>query len=508
MVSDRMAPCFLAVASAFYLMAMPKRTSECRPKQVCFWPREGLGAGTGPLLDLLRKAPWLLQLLTPDDQKALSATSRSFREYFIAQVKVITVSSDEEVALAIKKQWPAFTMVIHNSHFAFVYDFYRGLPERVLAVVKVLTLCDRKEATIFMLRPKHSPASDAALAKQAAKQLLQQLSARRPQLRHFTLIKVELPVVSLAILATLNTSEWPLLTDLNLSDSDLGAQGVKFLVRTRYPMLQRLNLSWNRLDAKATALLAQGNWPYLRELQLSFNYSLDGKAMANLAAAQWPLPRLILSGVPITDTMANGLAQLQLSHLTSLFLDQTSLTAAAMSQLASADLPVLRHLTLSHNWLGTEAMSHMKTIHMPELKRLDLTRARVDAKGACWLVQSALPLLSDLQLSRNRLDATGVRHLAQGDWPNLRHMSLHRNPFYQSGGKELVKGNWPELSSLRLSLWMLNRDSAMMVGLEPNTVLELKFTAASKYVHNEYLCRNVAQISSSCWPTLENIQVA
>ena len=121
------------------------------------------------------------------------------------------------------------------------------------------------------------------------------------------------------------------------------------------PVLQHLNLSHTCIDAEATALLAQGNWPLLRELQLRSNLSLDGEAMAHLSAAHRLLWRLVVSHLPITDSMANGVAKLQLSHLTSLYLKKTNLTAAAMSQLALADLPVLRYLMLSQNHLDAEA---------------------------------------------------------------------------------------------------------------------------------------------------------
>ena len=447
--------------------------------------------------------------MTDDAQKALAATSRGFRRCFIAQVKVITVASEEDFAFAIKLKWPVLMMVIlqHDTKSNFYrYGFSRTQSARVLAHIEVSTLCNRKEATIFILRPQDSPTSDAALAEQAAEQMLQQISAKWPQLRQFTLSHVRPHALGLAILAKLTKCDWSLLTDFAFTSSKLGTQGVSCLVQAHCPILRQLNLSENCLDAEAAAVLAQGNWPLLRELQLGFNPSLDGQAMTHLSAAHWPLQRLVMYNLPVTDTMANGLAKLQLSHLTSLFLNKTNLTAKAVSELASADWPVLRYLTLSQNHLDAETVQHLTRMHMPVLKVLDLTHAKINTLGAYWLVQGAWPLLTDLHLSYNRLDANGVQHLVRGAWLQLRYLSLAGNPFGQRGVKALTKGDWPVLSCLNLAVGMLNRDSARVLGLELHKVSELKHAAMPHTA--EYLARNVLQNGNSCWPSLNQILVS
>ena len=398
------------------------------------------------------------------------------------------------------------TLQHHTGSTFYRYGFSCTQPASVLAHIEVSALRDRKEVTIFILRPHNSPASDAALAEQAAEQLLQQLTTKWPQLRLFTLSKVRLPALALAVMATIIKCDCSLLTDLDLSNSNLGAQGISFLIQAHCPVLQQLNLSQNCLDAKATALLAQGNWPLLRELQLSFNRNLDGKAMTHLSAAHWQLQRFLMYEVPITESMAKAFTKLQLSQLTSLFLNKTSLSAAALSQLASADLPVLKYLTLSQNQLDAEAMNHLSRIHLPALKVLDLTHAKIDASGLYWLVQGAWPLLTDLHLSYNRLDANGVQHLAKGAWPHLRYLSLAGNLFGQRGVMELCKGDWPVLSCLNLSLGMLNRGSAKVLGLDPNRVSELKHALVPHSV--EYLTRDVLRVGNSCWPSLDKILVS
>ena len=109
-----MTPCFLAVASAFYFILFHRITSGCRHK----WTRQWHGTPNPDLTlsDLLHKALRLPELLTPDAQKASAATSRSFSDRFTAQVKVVTVTSEEDFALAIRRQWPVLAMVTlqHN----------------------------------------------------------------------------------------------------------------------------------------------------------------------------------------------------------------------------------------------------------------------------------------------------------------------------------------------------------------------------------------------------------
>ena len=456
------------------------------------------------LLDLLDKAPRLLELLTPDAQKALSATSRSFHMRFIAQVNVITVTSEADSFLAVQRQWPELAAVILQHYRLpnlYCYNFSGTPPARALAHMWVSTFTEK--ATIFMLRPQHSPASEAAQAEQAAEQLLQQVTTKWPQLNGFALSNVRLHAWGLAMLANLTKVDWSLLREMSLTNCKLNSQGVSFLIQAQCPALRQLDLSQNCLDFEAMALLARGDWPFLTSLELSFNPSLDSKAIAHLSAARWPLERLMMSHLPFTDSMASALAKLQLPHLTSLGLDQTDLTAAAMSQLASADWPVLSDLTLSHSQLDAEAMHHLITMRMPALEALCIMHAEIDALGAYQLAQGGWPRLKDLNLSHNRLDANAVQHLPKGGWPHLQCLALAGNPFAQRGVRDLAKGSWPVLVHLVLDLKMLDRDTALLLGLDPKEMTEMKLSQPLRCV----LARNVLQMSNSCWPSLRQIVV-
>ena len=212
-------------------------------------------------------------------------------------------------------------------------DFYHvddptSWPATVLAQIKLSTLpFNKNQTTIFML----SPAS--VQVEQAAKRLLQQVTTKWPQVGGFLVNNVRLHSLGLAIMASFTKSNWPLLTDLKLTNYKLDSQGTSFLIQGRFPKLKRLDLSQNCLDHEAMALLVRGNWPSLQSLDFGFNPSLNSKAIAHLSATHWPLETLIKSDLSITYSMASALAKLQLPHLMYLGLDQTSMTTAAMSGL-------------------------------------------------------------------------------------------------------------------------------------------------------------------------------
>ena len=129
--------------------------------------------------------------------------------------------------------------------------------------------------------------------------------------------------------------------------------------------------------------------------------------------------------------------------------------------------------------------------------------AEIDALGAYQLAQGGWPRLKDLNLSHNRLDANGVQHLAKGGWPHLQCLALAGNPFAQRGVRDLAKGSWPVLVHLVLDLKMLDRDTALLLGLDPKEMTEMKLSQPLRCV----LARNVLQMSNSCWPSLRQIVV-
>ena len=404
--------------------------------------------------DVLHEVPTLPELLKMDDQKALSAVSRSLRNSFVAKVRVVTVACKADLAL-VNYSWPLLSMVILIED-----DCYLPSPpsDRSLVCVGVSArpvsapilqpfityaeescLCGRT-SKIFMLRPLHTSAS-LAWASLAAQQLGHHLTANWPDLNSFSLTHLKLPALSVAIIAQLAKGNFSSLGYLKLSKCGLAAQSCLHLSQGNWPALEHLELANNGIDAEGMALLAKANWPSLLELELSYNPVLDAKAIAHLSTAKWPLLSLGLSHTLVTAAMAAELSQLQLSNLMTVSLIETGLTAAAVSELARADWAVLKTLQLDHNALDAAAIQHLCRMHMPRLERLSLQYATITDAAAFWLAQGSWPLLTDLRLSHNQLGVEATKHIASAVWPQLKSLGLEENLFDDDGLQQLSKGN-------------------------------------------------------------------
>ena len=66
-------------------------------------------------VEVLHEAPTILEELPPKALKALSATCRSLRTSFCAQVKVISLSNVEEAFKLCCTTWPRLLMVVSDS---------------------------------------------------------------------------------------------------------------------------------------------------------------------------------------------------------------------------------------------------------------------------------------------------------------------------------------------------------------------------------------------------------
>ena len=407
-------------------------------------------------LDIFHEVPTLPELLNMDDQKALSAASRSFCRSFVAKIQLVTVKREQDLAL-VNQSWPLLSMVILRpkrcwSSIDAVLPSGRGLASVCIQV------CGHRYSSewIFMLQPLYTSSSLSASAS-AAQQLAHYLLAKWPTLTSFSLNHLELPAAGMAIIAQLVKADClssRQLDYLNLSHCGLATQDCLILSQGNWPALRTLELTHNRIDAEGMALLAKAKWPILTTFQLSYNPALNAEAMAHLSAAKWPLRRLELSHMPISAALTAELAQLHLSKVTSVTLTSPHI-AAAISELASADWPFLRVLDLGHNALDAAAMQHLCRIRMPALVMLVLSNATINGEGACWLAQGFWPCLHGLNLSHNQLDAEAVRHIASGVWPQLRCLSLQENLFADEGLQQLTKGDWPLLYKLIISLNML-----------------------------------------------------
>ena len=457
------------------------------------------------LLDIFHEVPTLPELLNMDDQKALSAASRSFRRSFVAKIQLVTVKREQDLAL-VNQSWPLLSMVILQlgRHWSGAL-----LPsEWNLACVCVQVGGYRRNSEkIFMLQPLHTSSSLSSPAA-AAQQLALDLLAKWPYLTTFSLNNLELPAAGVTFIAQLIKADCLYLLGvgyLNLSHCGLATQDCLVLSEGNWPALRTLELTHNSIDAVVgMTLLAKGKWTRLTTLHLTYNHPLDAEAMIHLSAANWPLQSLGLSHMPISAALTAELAQLHLSKVTSVTHIRTHI-AAAISEFASADWPFVRVLDLGHNALDAAAMQYLCRICMPNLVRLMLSNATITGEGVCWLAQGSWPCLHGLSLSHNQLDAEAVRHIASGVWPQLRSLSLEENLFADKGLQQLTKGDWPLLHTLVISLNMLRtHNTVTLLGLDTGQVQQLRSHLTLTPSTFETLPRSDERI----WPELTEVQVS
>ena len=70
------------------------------------------------IFDVVQQAPRLLESLTPEGVKALTATCAQLRQDFRSSVTVIQVTNEQDTALLCADKWPSLVMVVTSTTFA------------------------------------------------------------------------------------------------------------------------------------------------------------------------------------------------------------------------------------------------------------------------------------------------------------------------------------------------------------------------------------------------------
>lgn len=405
-------------------------------------------------------------MLSAEARKALSATSRGFRNCFVAQVQVVTVTSREDLDSVLRREWPKLSMVILMNEHTFCTS------ERLLARIVLSEESSKTSADFFLLRPLQAIASDLFWASSAAQQLAHQMTASWPSPDSVELWDVKETAMSTALMAELSKANLSSLASVSFINCQLNSEGLSLLCQARWHALAYIYIAGSPLDAKGMAVLVTGDWPLLSDISFCRTSAVDAQAIGHLSAAQWPLQNINMVSMPVSAAMTADLAQLR--NLTSLTLQDTGLTAAAMLKLTCAEWPGLQRLDLSDNTMGAASMHSLSKAHMPAIQDVKLARAKLTEEGAHSLSQTSWPVLRNLNLSHNEMSSTAVKHIASGVWPQMKDLSVVGNPFGHDGIQHLTKGKWPLLNTLAISLNMLDKhESFSLLGLGTDKKLEL-----------------------------------
>lgn len=155
--------------------------SDCRQRQAQHrLPKHNLQIASVSILDVLRQVPTLPESLTPDAQKAMSATCKSCHARFVAQVEVVTIVRQEDYALVLKRRWPRLRMVLLQDKNTFCSVSH---PSKIFHVY--VQNEGNKRTTVTLLRPLQGLATDLPWTRLAAQQLTHQLQLRWPSMSIF-----------------------------------------------------------------------------------------------------------------------------------------------------------------------------------------------------------------------------------------------------------------------------------------------------------------------------------
>ena len=376
--------------------------SDCRPTQAQHSGSISTNASV-TLLDVLCQVPVLPEKLDAGSQKALSATCKSCRLKFTAQVQIVTVAHEQDCALVFQRRWPQLCMVVLQRGDAVCALLH---PSSLIRTTNLqISAASNTWAAVSMLRPlQRHDAIDLPWAQLAAHQLGHQMRFRWPSMALFKMSLVrDLDGLGLEIISQLVKGTWTQLVHLSLSDCNLKAEGFLILSQGIWPSLKCLDVSGNCLDAEGMALLAKGNWPLLTFITLSFDPTTA--AIAHLSAANWRITKLVIKHTPFSADMAAELADLQFPNLSTLVLRGSGLTAAAVSELARADWPSLTTLSLDHDDLDAMAV----------LLGLDLEKVQKLESDAC-----------DFTVSQQRMPPISAQGPDMVLWPHLSFIMISK----------------------------------------------------------------------------------
>lgn len=313
-------------------------------------------------MDVLYETPRLLEVLPPATLKNLSATCRSLRTSFCAQVRVIGLSDPEEASKLSCVTWPQLVLVVctdvnlRKSHFSADWEYMLGM------------VMDGACYSAVMLR---SHSADSLSVVDLPSQHCVALADLADKHRHATtFMHLQGPLMGCSAVQILTQGRWSVLERLRVCQApQLGVDSVSHLCNLQ--SLTDVTISDCCLDAAALMQLSTG-WPLLERIQLN-NNGLDANTISALPRDKWP----------------------------DLFL-----------------------LELGSNTLGAAGIQHLVSCSWPELMRLSLDHTGIDDHDLRFLLQGQWPALRELNLIGNNISAIGISHLVHGRWPYLRRIFL------------------------------------------------------------------------------------
>ena len=390
------------------------------------------------LTDILHEAPRVLQLVSPDDKKALLAVCKSTRRLVHAFANRITLQEDDSLEHLLDTAVGPHLHQLDLHGIKLRATAVPGLTSAPWSALTSLTLCN-------------CGLNGSTISKLAA-------SKCWPVLQHLSLCNNRLSTAAVKAMAG---SNWPLLRHLDLSSNKLTASAISQLTQLRWANLEVLDLSKNPyLDSSAIQKLSSGSWPLLKGLAVGGNFGLG--LFAQMTASSWPLLETVQINcnycAPQVVSFAGcwqNVKNLQIiTHLPSPSDKFRSFSMPAVSGLTAAEWTNLQTLDLSCSSLGQSGVMQLAHGQWPLLSKLDISQiancALLTPDDYADFAQGSWPKLTYLSLAHNKMDNDCAMQLAYGDWPLLANIDLSYNNIGADGGTELAVADWPYLEHLCL----------------------------------------------------------
>ena len=284
------------------------------------------------IMEVVHQAPRLLELLTPEDVKALTATCTQLRQDFRHRVSTIKMTNDRDQAMLFADKWPNLVMVVISTTVS---------AAKLPADLFTPYLLDREWATMVRIEVeefdptkwrsgfKHS----VALAVTASHQSCQDMDTKAYG-------------VTLARLAT----EWVTKTrfifiEMSLTSESAYMKPCKHLHMGNWPCLERIFCSGQHGNVLPVSCFWGEHSSNLQSFKLVL-CSLGANMVQSLVTTCPHLCNLSVIGCKIDTAALACLNQARFSRLYSLNICSTSLGWSGIQSLSSCDLPLLQRLTL------------------------------------------------------------------------------------------------------------------------------------------------------------------
>ena len=241
---------------------------------------------------------------------------------------------------------------------------------------------------------------------------------------------------------------------LDLSDNELGDEGVLEFLSHLSKKVQYLNLSGTKVSNKSLQFLANSaQFKQITELNLD-NNSLKDPDIEILAQGSFEIEKLSLKTNRIHNAGTEKIAHKWLPQLKTLNLSENPITEEGIAALARKMNPELLELSLaSIIALDTEALAKSLPNH---LQKLDLSGNQLSNREMEILAPHFPASLLDLQLANSAFAADGAWHLARFLPQHLTILALNGTPIENQGLIHISRALPSSLKDLRLGPVVLN----------------------------------------------------